>query len=209
MDDDEDAPAKRRPWGLEEDEQLRKLVDLYGINSWAAIATNLSNRSGKQCRERWRNHLRPKPNKGDPLAHASPLIGHYGAVEYATKYATKGSNPEEFLGSRSPRVTPADMWWMPCSSATGICRAKEHAQGYCSGIALGPLFASPAVAWRHRHVPPRDGRQWRQRRQQRPAAAAAASSGNSGSGGSGGPGGDREAREEGEAHVAARTGMNE
>ena len=30
------------------------------------------------------------------------------------------------------------------------------AQGYCSGIALGALFASPAVAWRHRHLPPRD-----------------------------------------------------
>ena len=44
-------------------------MDLYGIKSWAAIATNLFNRSGKQCRERWRNHLRPKPNKrgADPV----------------------------------------------------------------------------------------------------------------------------------------------
>ena len=97
---DDDAPAKRRPWGPEEDDHLRELVQIYGIKSWAAIATNLSNRSGKQCRERWRNHLRPKPNKGDPLARASLLIGHYGAVEYATKYATKGSNPEEFLALR-------------------------------------------------------------------------------------------------------------
>ena len=63
--DDDDAPAKRRPWGPEEDEHLRQLVDVYGIKSWAQIATNLDNRNGKQCRERWRNHLRPQLNKGD------------------------------------------------------------------------------------------------------------------------------------------------
>ena len=64
-DDDEGPVAKRRPWGPEEDEHLRQLVDQYGIKSWAAIATNLTNRNGKQCRERWRNHLRPQLNKGD------------------------------------------------------------------------------------------------------------------------------------------------
>ena len=64
-DDGDDAPAKRRPWGPEEDEHLRGLVDVYGIKSWAQIATNLDNRNGKQCRERWRNHLRPQLNKGD------------------------------------------------------------------------------------------------------------------------------------------------
>ena len=65
VDDDEGPPVKRRPWGPEEDEHLRQLVDQYGIKSWALIATNLSNRNGKQCRERWRNHLRPQLNKGD------------------------------------------------------------------------------------------------------------------------------------------------
>jgi hypothetical protein len=61
----DDAPAKRRPWGSDEDEHLRQLVEVYGIKSWAQIATQLNNRNGKQCRERWRNHLRPELNKGD------------------------------------------------------------------------------------------------------------------------------------------------
>jgi myb proto-oncogene protein len=66
LDDDDGAPnAKRRPWNPDEDEQLRSLVDQYGIKSWAQIATNLTNRNGKQCRERWRNHLRPQLNKGE------------------------------------------------------------------------------------------------------------------------------------------------
>lgn len=63
--DADDAPAKRRPWGAHEDEHLRQLVEVYGIKSWAQIATQLNNRNGKQCRERWRNHLRPELNKGD------------------------------------------------------------------------------------------------------------------------------------------------
>ena len=65
LEDEDGPPAKRRPWGPDEDEHLRQLVDQYGIKSWAQIATNLSNRNGKQCRERWRNHLRPQLNKGE------------------------------------------------------------------------------------------------------------------------------------------------
>ena len=84
--DDMDAPAKRRPWGPEEDEHLRSLVDVYGIKSWAQIATNLSNRNGKQCRERWRNHLRPQLNKGDWSAEEDCAIWDR-VQEMGTKWA--------------------------------------------------------------------------------------------------------------------------
>ncbi len=59
------ASAKRRPWGTDEDERLKELVQLHGIKNWAMIATQLHMRNGKQCRERWRNHLRPELNKGE------------------------------------------------------------------------------------------------------------------------------------------------
>jgi hypothetical protein len=57
---DVDELCKRRPWHQNEDEYLRQLVELHGIKSWAHIATFLQMRNGKQCRERWRNHLRPQ-----------------------------------------------------------------------------------------------------------------------------------------------------
>ena len=63
--DPEEAPLKRRPWAADEDEHLKMLVDEHGVKSWAHIATYLHMRNGKQCRERWRNHLRPQLNKGD------------------------------------------------------------------------------------------------------------------------------------------------
>ncbi|KAL1523885.1 hypothetical protein AB1Y20_018804 [Prymnesium parvum] len=63
--EEEEMQTKRRPWGAEEDEDLRKLVEIHGIKSWSLIATFLNARNGKQCRERWRNHLRPELNKGE------------------------------------------------------------------------------------------------------------------------------------------------
>jgi hypothetical protein len=53
----------RRIWTAEEDEAIRVMVAKFGTKSWALIADNLqtefsiSGRSGKQCRERWHNHL--------------------------------------------------------------------------------------------------------------------------------------------------------
>lgn len=39
------------------------LVARYGVKSWSLISTHLTGRLGKQCRERWYNHLSPKISK--------------------------------------------------------------------------------------------------------------------------------------------------
>mmetsp|Transcript_22340 Transcript_22340/g.52851 ORF Transcript_22340/g.52851 Transcript_22340/m.52851 type:complete len:525 (-) Transcript_22340:48-1622(-) len=50
-------------WTKEEDELVIKYVSMHGTKRWAGIATILSGRKGKQCRERWHNHLNPEINK--------------------------------------------------------------------------------------------------------------------------------------------------
>ncbi|EGR27258.1 myb-like DNA-binding domain protein [Ichthyophthirius multifiliis] len=40
-----------------------KIVDQYGPQKWTFIAEHVPGRIGKQCRERWHNHLNPKINK--------------------------------------------------------------------------------------------------------------------------------------------------
>jgi len=47
------------PWTPEEDQKVRDLVAEYGVKSWSFIAKQLTGRLGKQCRERWYNHLSP------------------------------------------------------------------------------------------------------------------------------------------------------
>ncbi|RYG62877.1 hypothetical protein EON64_17055 [archaeon] len=57
--------CSRRAWTEAEDEAIQQMVAEYGTKSWAQIAERLATagmqgRSGKQCRERWHNHLGKK-----------------------------------------------------------------------------------------------------------------------------------------------------
>lgn len=47
-------------WTEKEDEDLRYHVIEHGAKGWNFIASFLPGRIGKQCRERWHNHLDPK-----------------------------------------------------------------------------------------------------------------------------------------------------
>ncbi|KAH9617068.1 hypothetical protein KSS87_011990, partial [Heliosperma pusillum] len=47
------------PWTKEEDDCIIELVQKYGCRRWSVIAKSLPGRIGKQCRERWYNHLDP------------------------------------------------------------------------------------------------------------------------------------------------------
>uniref|UniRef100_A0A3B3CXF7 Transcriptional activator Myb-like n=1 Tax=Oryzias melastigma TaxID=30732 RepID=A0A3B3CXF7_ORYME len=51
------------PWTIQEDQQVTDLVHKYGTKRWSLIAKHLHTRNGKQCRERWHNHLNPTVKK--------------------------------------------------------------------------------------------------------------------------------------------------
>ncbi len=53
------------PWTPEEDSTVVRLVQQHGNKKWSFIARQLKGRLGKQCRERWYNHLNPDINKGE------------------------------------------------------------------------------------------------------------------------------------------------
>ena len=52
------TPTKQT-WSSDEDALLTLLVHKHGARDWNFIASHFSNRLGKQCRERWHNHLSP------------------------------------------------------------------------------------------------------------------------------------------------------
>lgn len=51
------------PWTEEEDKKVINLVKQHGPKKWSLIAQQLPGRIGKQCRERWHNHLNPNITK--------------------------------------------------------------------------------------------------------------------------------------------------
>ena len=55
----------KKAWSPEEDDLLRDLVLRLGTGNWPLLAASLVPRTGKQCRERWFNHLADDVKKGD------------------------------------------------------------------------------------------------------------------------------------------------
>jgi Myb-like DNA-binding domain len=49
--------SKKHSWKPEEDSVVSQHVSMEGPRRWASLAHKLPGRKGKQCRERWHNHL--------------------------------------------------------------------------------------------------------------------------------------------------------
>lgn len=80
-----EAALRKGPWAKEEDEILLRYVKEKGIVKWTSIGkhTGLA-RSGKSCRLRWLNHLRPNLKKGSFSKDEQNLI-----VWMHSKYGNK------------------------------------------------------------------------------------------------------------------------
>lgn len=74
------------PWTAEEDAKIVKLVMELGPKRWSKIASELPGRIGKQCRERWYNHLDPEIKREEWSAEEDRqlIIAH---AEYGNRWA--------------------------------------------------------------------------------------------------------------------------
>lgn len=77
---------KKGPWTKAEDETITRLVRELGANKWSLIAKELPGRIGKQCRERWFNHLNPEINK-DPWTEEEEAILRTAHSRIGNKWA--------------------------------------------------------------------------------------------------------------------------
>ncbi|GMJ06690.1 myb domain protein 98 [Hibiscus trionum] len=73
-------------WSMEEDRVLVELVEQYGVRKWSHIAQMLPGRIGKQCRERWHNHLRPDIKK-DTWSEEEDKVLIQAHMEIGNKWA--------------------------------------------------------------------------------------------------------------------------
>lgn len=61
-------------WTGQEDQIIMQFVAQYGKKSWSKLAEKLPGRIGKQCRERWINHLDPDMSHGPFTPEEDKLI---------------------------------------------------------------------------------------------------------------------------------------
>jgi hypothetical protein len=83
-------------WTREEDETVIEFVEREGTKNWRKLAALLPGRVGKQCRERWRNHLDPDVNR-EPWSDREDAI----LVELHEKLGNQWVKMAESLPGRS------------------------------------------------------------------------------------------------------------
>ena len=75
-----------------EDKSIAILIAKYGLRKWTLVAKkledeyNIIGRSGKQCRERWHNHLDPEVEKA-PISEKEEIILFNAQSEIGNKWA--------------------------------------------------------------------------------------------------------------------------
>jgi hypothetical protein len=88
--------AKKNAWTAEEDAVLIRVVAEEGAGHWTKIAAHLPGRMGRQCRERWFNHLAPDVKKGQWTVEEDRLI-----LAAVREHGTKWSQIQKALPGRS------------------------------------------------------------------------------------------------------------
>ena len=93
---------RRAPWNKKEDEAIIELVNKYGTSNWTIIANEMAllykskHRNGKQCRERWHNHLDPIVNKENWTEEEENIL-----FNKHLEYCNKWSDISKFLPGRT------------------------------------------------------------------------------------------------------------
>ena len=64
----------------EEDNWLRHLVQIHGEDNWAAVSSQMIDRSPRQCRERYRSYLQPSLKNGPWTNEEDNLLIHLVSI---------------------------------------------------------------------------------------------------------------------------------
>lgn len=86
----------KKSWTSDEDKVLLDLTKTHGTTNWTLIAEGLTNRSGKQCRERFHNHLQANIKKGAWTDEEDRLI-----VDLQAQYGNQWAKITKMLPGRT------------------------------------------------------------------------------------------------------------
>ncbi|XP_019451980.1 PREDICTED: myb-related protein 340-like [Lupinus angustifolius] len=94
---EEESELRRGPWTLEEDSLLIHYIACHGEGRWNMLAKSAGlKRTGKSCRLRWLNYLKPDIKRGNLTPHEQLLI-----LELHSKWGNRWSKIAQHLPGRT------------------------------------------------------------------------------------------------------------
>ncbi|KAG6764206.1 hypothetical protein POTOM_031665 [Populus tomentosa] len=94
---EEESELRRGPWTLEEDTLLTHYITLHGEGRWNMLARGAGlKRTGKSCRLRWLNYLKPDIKRGNLTPQEQLLI-----LELHSKWGNRWSKIAQHLPGRT------------------------------------------------------------------------------------------------------------
>jgi hypothetical protein len=135
-------------WTRQEDEIIITYVRTYGCKSWTKLAKMLPGRIGKQCRERWMNHLNPDLSRDQWTPEEDELL-----MELHAEFGNSWSK----IAARMPRRADnmiKNRWYSTLSkkSVQEVAVAAEQHRAKPPPLAmpqpaLDELRVEPALVW--------------------------------------------------------------